>query len=387
VFLQETHGNLEDFIAAFPDIACKFHVCAAEGPSPATGGVATQISKEWVKDARAFYHFVFAIGRASRVEVIDNDRKMVLWNIHNFDIPEIAMTAMTQAAHHDIDAAAQDPLRIGVFLGGDFNFLSPGERSFQPAAAAGTVDEDAAVRGPRPGQRQLAPVLAKLTDIASDLPTHYYSNRNSFSRLDRVYCSLPPWFLVNLNVETATAGNPQALAHDGISDHVAVFVTISARAPTPPASRPIPNFVFNSETFRVIYHQFLLHFSLEGLAVTVRWELHKSILQEAARRARNALIRLQPRHREVELLVLNSVAHAVSTNSRSLACTLLDSSEVAQEHLLVIDSRPTLRDPAKFLACIAKPAGSRAKVAKHGYMIENIRRPDIVLRTAPSCQH
>jgi hypothetical protein len=158
--------------------------------------------------------------------------------------------------------------------------------------------------------------------------------------------------LVNINVEARVSGNPQALAKDGIRDHSAVFVALAPRPPLPPCSRPAPSFIFKTDTFQRIYDKFIQNIPIGGLGTVERWEVHKSILQETARRTRNALLRLQPRHREVELLVLNSVARAVATCSRQLAVALLDSSEVAREHLTIIDDKPDLIDPNRFTECI-----------------------------------
>ena len=153
-------------MVALPDIARKFHIFADAGVNPATGGIATLVSKDWFPDVRSLRHQVIAIGRISRVELASDERRLIFWNVHNHDVPDIAMETVSCSLDADIDDAAANPLAVSVFVAGDFNFLAPGEHPFRPALVADAPGEDPAVRV-RLGQRAWTARLDKLTVLAS----------------------------------------------------------------------------------------------------------------------------------------------------------------------------------------------------------------------------
>eukprot|EP00972_Heterocapsa_arctica_P080887 11921873-Heterocapsa_arctica.AAC.1 len=76
---------------------------------------------------------------------------------------------------------------------------------------------------------------------------------------------------------------------DGVSDHAPVRVRLPPRMPKPSGQRSISKFVVQSEPFRRLHQIFVDKIGLDRLPPILRWATHKIIIQEAARRARDAL--------------------------------------------------------------------------------------------------
>ena len=122
-------------------------------------------------------------------------------------------------------------MQCTVVAAGDFNFLASGDSVFRPEVVGGAPRRPE--RADRPGQIVLAALSSRMVDITDGVRTHYCSALNSFSRLDRILVSLPPWLLANLHVKATTEGDPQRLLAAGISDHAPVRVIIAPRAALP----------------------------------------------------------------------------------------------------------------------------------------------------------
>ena len=159
--------------------------------------------------------------------------------------------------------------------------------------------------------------------------------------------------LTNLSVSAAPRGDLQKLLTEGTSDHNPVSVSFAPQRPVPQGERPIKKCIFQSPVFATLYGKFLQSIPLDSLPVIARWETHKTILQEVARRTRNALIAGSAEDPEVRLLILNSVARAVCKCDAYLARALCDSSPTARRHLRCAAGSAELLDLGAFLAEIA----------------------------------
>ncbi len=82
--------------------------------------------------------------------------------------------------------------------------------------------------------------------------------------------------------------NPLLLRSSWVSDHVPVWVKISRKERMHSGNRPVPSHTFKSPVFRVEHDKLARYTNLEKLTPFARLQLHKLILKEAVRRARNA---------------------------------------------------------------------------------------------------
>ena len=130
VFLQEVHGDINDFKINFSQQLRNFIVMADGGKDFATAGVATLIRisrfEDYCWQATPFGKADEA-GRILLAEGAGPEGQMAkLWNVHNFGlsagtITQVANLMQEDAIHKDI---ATD---VMLWVGGDWNFLAEGE--------------------------------------------------------------------------------------------------------------------------------------------------------------------------------------------------------------------------------------------------------------------
>ena len=335
LFLRETHGDVHQVAALLPRLARSFIVHSSACERLAAGGVITLISREWVGVECEVMERAVVPGRVLRSRVRGGGRDLTLWNVHNFAIPMAERRRLEEDIGEDLEEAAAWPLERVVMVGGDFNFAS-------------TDEEGRAVGGLRDGQRLWERILETCTEIVPQACTHYYAPENKLSRIDRWFTSLPNWSLINMCVKASVSDDPTVLFKEGVSDHAALMVEFGVRASLPRGERPIPPSVFKAEKFQRVYSKFLEAFNLDSMDVVERWETHKLILREAAAIVRDYLVSCPLSGEGGELIVMNSVARAVTRSDDRLALRLAASNELAASMLVVGDGRPRLADPIAF---------------------------------------
>ena len=132
------------------------------------------------------------------------------------------------------------------------------------------------------------------------------------------------------------------------SDHAPVVLIAAPRRPRPPRARPVAKEVFASplfERFAACYDGAL---NWDLMPVTERWRVHTLMLQECARRARDALFAEARPAPEVERMVLHACARAVCRNDGATARRLVDGSPLAARTLAFCRGNVVLREPAAF---------------------------------------
>eukprot|EP00973_Karenia_brevis_P011156 1509991-Karenia_brevis.AAC.1 len=109
-----------------------------------------------------------------------------------------------------------NPLTHVVLIGGDFNARAPGD---------GVLHLDGMIRPGKNGKQPLASqaqwqsVLDLFLELDNAATTHYDHKSNAEARLDRLFVSLPSWFM-RLQATKAVVGSPPyEMWKKGLSDH------------------------------------------------------------------------------------------------------------------------------------------------------------------------
>jgi hypothetical protein len=302
---------------------------------------------------------VFQSGHVLEVNVTNDTNNVSIWNVHNFDVPrKETQKAVRKIKQQTVDAT-KSPLNRAVFVSGDWNFLPTGEFALDLAAPERTDAHSGAINQSRPGQGSWQEALGRLVEIHQLDVTHFCSKSWKCSRLDRFYCSIPAWALLQLAANAAVVEHPKKMHDDNLSDHAPVKLTISTWMPLPRSQQPIPTFVVNSSAFKK-YHQALCdQTGLSDLGTIERWQTHKVIIREAARLARRQLFLENESSEETKHIALQSIARAVWRNDTSLAEILADRSPLAQKHLAVDSQRNVIIHDAPLFQ--AEVEAARAK--------------------------
>ena len=353
IFLQEVHGDVVLFENALGNILKRFWFTAAFHPNFDTGSVVTLVSRRLAPDSLSIRFAARSPGRILRTTIEGDNGWLILWNIHNFDIPRDVLATCCTEMTDDAAATQLSPDTHMTFVGGDFNFLPPGDtyKLLDDVASA-----DVLVRPPvRPGESILAPLLANnFTELAQRFHTRYSSSRNSVAKLDRVYTACPQWRLLLLSCRGETIGHPRALHLESISDHAPVRIVLAAKRALAPSQRPIARHVAEHSRFREKCNVLMGIARLDDLEAEDRLLLHKEILKQCGRETRDELQVLDPHSPFVRCSMLESIARAVWFDDAKLAQAILDNNPSAGEYFTLVDGVPTILYQPRFSEAINK---------------------------------
>ena len=199
------------------------------------------------------------------------------------------------------------------------------------------------------GQRWDA-TLRTLTELASDLPTHFTTATSALSRIDRCFVSAPSWLLCMLDKSVSTARDPADLAVLGISDHTPVLIALSARARPPATTRALPPKLFATKGFQRELDALVASAELDSLPHAQRNVFHAEILREAALLAQHEEDESPGPSRKDTLMHLHHIARMVASDDQWRLRRLLQSSTLAQELLCKVDGCVALASPPDFEA-------------------------------------
>ena len=123
--------------------------------------------------------------------------------------------------------------------------------------------------------------------MAQPLDTHYSAGNSLLSRIDRIYTSIPPWLLIQLNVRAFRDKDPKEMHDLDLSDHSVLKVAFSNRDPIPSDQRPISKLVVADPLYAEFFQRLVEESNLEMLAVPLRLRHFKALMREAARLVRD----------------------------------------------------------------------------------------------------
>ena len=123
---------------------------------------------------------------------------------------------------------------------------------------------------PRAWQSKWQHILRDLTELAQPPDTHYSAGNSLCSRIDRIYTTIPPWMLLQLNVRAYIPKDPKEMHDLQLSDHSILEVYVSDRDPLPLDQRPISRHVVSDPLYAEHLQKLVNVSNLEALAVPLR---------------------------------------------------------------------------------------------------------------------
>ena len=332
--------------ALFPEIQKDFHSFVSPCASLAAGGILTLVSRRLdLQDGRVSCQ-CYAPGRVHRVSIATPSRTTFVWNVHNFALLPKELSLLCKDMAADIATANSEPSGYNCIVGGDFNFGPHDVPTFRPELVPTAGPANRAILTPRQGQRAFENALADATEISPTAHTHFDLKHNSFSGIDRVFVTTPPWALLAHQVCVNVHACPQQLRALAVSDHSPVTVTFRLHNQKQAQSHAIPASIFRDPLFKQMHDVLVDELALDSMPTVQRWGTHKLIIREAARRTRNDMI-CRPavsQGPDVELIALNSIARAVARNDWKLARMLVRTSAMAADVLDLTGSLVSLQN-------------------------------------------
>ena len=134
----------------------------------------------------------------------------------------------------------------------------------------------------------------------------------------------------------------------GLSDHSPIVCSFRFSDRKPFYNQSIPSFVIRSPKFKSLHDDMVSEAKLDKLPTIQRWELHKQIIQDAARIARNDELENFPDKFDSRFLTLTTIGRVASQNNVKLAFKLIARSSLAREHIVIDNERVELLEPDKF---------------------------------------
>jgi hypothetical protein len=83
------------------------------------GGNIILVKKADFPDSVQIVHRILVTGRVSRAQIVANEMRLVLWNIHNFDLDLSEVTKCTRIIRSDLGSARITPTKETLWVGGD----------------------------------------------------------------------------------------------------------------------------------------------------------------------------------------------------------------------------------------------------------------------------
>ena len=285
-----------------------------------------------------------ATGRVLRTEVETatepTSRRLITYNVHNFDIRPNERQAVKQRIEADLRLAETDPEHYAVVVTG--NFLAPGD-------SVKSLTDPTATHN-RVCDHLWQTLLYNCVEMEQLSPTHFNSSSNSTSRLDRTYIAAPSWIFTMTQADGFTIARPDDLHAREISDHTPVCVQLRAKKSQPRESQPIGKHIFQLPQFKILHDSLCDAAGLDKMGVVTRWETHKAILKEAARLARDEELLQNADKPWCLAQTLSTAARCVWFNNTALAKKLISRSPSFATHVRVQDGNVSIVDQSSFEA-------------------------------------
>ena len=135
---QETHGSPEALARLQQQHSNSHHMVFSASASDAAGGVALFISKDLVPQHACLEFDELVRGRVILGSVRHLQHELYILNVHNHRLSasEIAIVR-TKVSHIKEHVSAAGPVTKLLIIGGDFNFLAPGETGMRIGTTGG----------------------------------------------------------------------------------------------------------------------------------------------------------------------------------------------------------------------------------------------------------
>ena len=256
-------------------------------------------------------------------------------NLHNYGFSGVQVAAVGAAL--DIvfaDSVSKPKEEFGVLIG-DYNFMAKDDRVFQVGSPpiAGASISSVYCSGSRQGQWMKH--LASWTEVAQPFPTHYSTEGNTVSKLDRAFLACPSSLLLKLRTFCSVVGTPEETFSSGLSDHAPISLGFGGCVLPTSKTPPVPRWICKHPNFKMHLESLTSSISIFNLEVGHQLMMYKKCIRAAAKRVRNECLFLDSSGAESTKLVLSSVSRALWFNNLSLAKRLVRYSDIATEPIFI----------------------------------------------------
>lgn len=239
LLLQELHGEDGDE-ATLRQLLPAHIVLASFGASAGVGGVAVAVARHVVQGMEVAMEHEVVPGRVLAVTFVGGGRSLTVVSLH---VDPRAAQSEKQHVIRLIREAVPRPGDGGVIIGGDFNWVAPGEHrtelpSMTPRAA----------REPEAHVWDVTfPDLVELYQPCDTRVRLVDGRPTLLARLDRLYVNMPRLDVWDSRPAVRTAHNVMHVTR--LSDHAPVLATLHCPQLSPPRSPTTPRWVVNSAEF------------------------------------------------------------------------------------------------------------------------------------------
>ncbi len=189
-----------------------------------------------------------------------------------------------------------------------------------------------------------------MREVGQDLHTHISVANHMCSRIDRIFTSVPPWALLQMEVSPFMVNDPLSLHLAGISEYSPVGAICVGRNPTPKTQPPISKYVVADPSYKVILDDLLQVSRLDLLVVPLRLERYKVFMREAARLVRDRKATSTPHDPIVRASGFGAMARAAWRNDYCTATFLIENCSDAFKHPHIVNGEICVwheNDPGK----------------------------------------
>ena len=172
LLLQEVHGSSQEVRRLLHPLAADFHILLSVGKDRNTGGLATLVRKTAAPRFEDISNHIIMAGRVMITHISYRGNNSYYWNIHNYGIDAETRTTILSRLSNGIRISKAYPMNHTVWVGGDLNFLAPGDIKYSlldPGRARDRHESRDDLRAPR----QWTAVLSEMVEIQSLQPTHF----------------------------------------------------------------------------------------------------------------------------------------------------------------------------------------------------------------------
>ena len=298
-------------------------------PLAGKGGVVLLIRKSSLPPEVVPKQKIIVPGLVIKAVAQNGDKLGSFWCVHNYGLKAEDVRSSEQEIGREISSAKQNPTKRTVILAGDWNFLAPGEKQHSLADPTIKKVQFDAITPLRPHQTTWQCILGSLTELQQNELTHFVSSSLTEARLDRVYTSSPPWWLLNDKLAGNVAKSAKESHESGLSDHAAVIISARLAPALPEERRPVPRHIAEHDKFKEYHDELFAACKAHALPAMSRLRVHKLIIREAARLTRNYCLETVGDDGYARNTTLNSVARAIIRNDGRLARRLIERSAIA----------------------------------------------------------
>ena len=356
--LVETHGTALEIDLALAELSSPHLILCNPHHDRSVGGTCVVVAESFLRSGSGSEPEVVSTcivpGRVQMVEILLREgnavkKRLAVMVVHNFRLSKAEIRKICDMLDARAAASRGDPNAFQLWLAGDFNFPSRGEL---PTFAHDPHELMAAPTPSPTGGESDVPwraTLARLTEIGTDLPTHFTSSSNRLQRIDRIYYAQPSWLTVKQHTQAHVVSDPASMHARLLSDHAPVTAGVRCGTLRAKAARVIGKHILGHPRY-LFYLQKLEEASdLMFLRPSLRLDFHKTLMREAADLVEGELdcpALTENVSKRTQLSHLSHIASVVAGQRTARAHKMIMAHANVAEVLEVVDGSVRLSDPA-----------------------------------------